>query len=94
MAAVSKEELQVTTQKEFDKLGKLIDTIDVKTALRKDDEDTSIKDVVAHRAHWIGLFLGGMKMALTEGPFTFRHRVTSGTISRGTTQTSECSRPA
>ncbi|MCP5025280.1 MAG: ClbS/DfsB family four-helix bundle protein [Actinomycetia bacterium] len=56
--AVTKEELLEVTAKEFDKLELLLSGIDQETALRKDDEDTSIKDTVAHRAHWIGLYLG------------------------------------
>ncbi len=58
MAATNKMELQAITQKEFGKLIKLIDSIDERLALKKDAEDTSIKDVVAHRAHWIDLFIG------------------------------------
>lgn len=58
MAAKSKSELLDITQKEFGKLLKLIDSIDASVALEKRYEDTSIKDVVAHRAHWIDLFLG------------------------------------
>lgn len=58
MAAQSKEELLEITHKEFAKLAKLIETIDVVTAMDKREEDTSIKDVIAHRAHWIELFLG------------------------------------
>lgn len=58
MAAKSKSELLSITHKEFGKLVKLVDFIEEKTALKKDHEDTSIKDVVAHRAHWIDLFLG------------------------------------
>ncbi len=58
MAASSKEELQTVTRKEFDKLSALIATVDDATALQKDEDGVSIKDVVAHRAHWIDLFLG------------------------------------
>ncbi|MEP2715351.1 ClbS/DfsB family four-helix bundle protein [Pseudophaeobacter sp.] len=58
MAATTKDELLDVTQKEFAKLTKLITSIDHQTAMKKRDEDTSIKDVVAHRAHWIALFLG------------------------------------
>jgi hypothetical protein len=57
-AAISKEELLDVAAKEFDKLVRLLSGIDQEAALRKDDEDTSIKDTVAHRAHWIGLYLG------------------------------------
>lgn len=58
MAASSKEELLTITRKEFDKLEKLIAQVDTETALSKDTDDTSIKDLVGHRAHWIQLFLG------------------------------------
>ncbi|MEM9748956.1 MAG: ClbS/DfsB family four-helix bundle protein [Actinomycetota bacterium] len=57
-AAVTTEELRSVATKEFDKLERLLLDVDDEFALTKDDEDTSIKDVVAHRAHWIGLFLG------------------------------------
>lgn len=58
MAATSKSELLAITEKEFAKLRTLIGSITAETALRKREEDTSIKDVIAHRAHWITLFLG------------------------------------
>jgi len=58
MAAKTKSELIAVSEKEFGKLAKLIGTIDADTAMRKQDDDTSIKDVIAHRAHWIDLFLG------------------------------------
>lgn len=58
MAAKSKKELLSITEREFVKLDKLIASIGSDQALIKDDDDISIKDVVAHRAHWIELFLG------------------------------------
>ena len=58
MAAINKSELIEITQKEFAKLDKLVDSIDAGSAMSKDDDDISIKDVVAHRAHWIDLFRG------------------------------------
>lgn len=57
-AATAKAELREITVKEFDKLMKLVDGVSAEVALRKREEDTSIKDVIAHRAHWIDLFLG------------------------------------
>jgi hypothetical protein len=57
-AATTKEQLTELTSKEFGKLDHLLEGIDERTALAKDDDDTSIKDVVAHRADWIRLFLG------------------------------------
>lgn len=58
MAAKNKSELLVTTQREFEKLGALIRPIETDVAMEKMDGDTSIKDVIGHRAHWIELFLG------------------------------------
>jgi len=58
MAATCKSDLLEITEKEFAKLSKLIAWVDTQTAMKKDDEDTSIKDVIAHRAHWIDLFMG------------------------------------
>ncbi|MGJ8626143.1 MAG: ClbS/DfsB family four-helix bundle protein [Sulfitobacter sp.] len=58
MPAKTKSELLNVTQNEYAKLTKLIGGIETKTALKKREEDTSIKDVIAHRAHWIDLFLG------------------------------------
>lgn len=58
MAAQSKNELLEVTQKEFAKLEGLIGNFSAKHALVKDSDHTSVKDVIAHRAHWIELFLG------------------------------------
>ena len=58
MPAQTKTDLITITLKEYDKLTKLIAGLDSRFALRKREEDTSIKDVIAHRAHWIDLFLG------------------------------------
>ncbi|WP_109354908.1 ClbS/DfsB family four-helix bundle protein [Sphingorhabdus sp. EL138] len=56
MAAENKSELHQITQAEYQKLERLISSIDSKAALCKDEDNTSIKDVVSHRAHWIELF--------------------------------------
>jgi hypothetical protein len=58
MAAKSKEELLAVTLKEFTKLNRVLDGLSEDAALRKRDDDTSLKDVVGHRAHWISLFMG------------------------------------
>lgn len=71
MPATSKEELREVTRKEFSKLEKLLGGVEESTALDKDDEDTSIKDVVAHRAHWIGLFLGWYRDGLAGNEVFF-----------------------
>ncbi len=58
MVAKTKTDLKIVTQKEFTKLSRLMDGLADAVALNKDADDTSIKDVVGHRAHWIDLFLG------------------------------------
>ncbi|TCV75742.1 ClbS/DfsB family four-helix bundle protein [Neorhizobium sp. S3-V5DH] len=57
-AAAAKPQLKEITVEEYAKLRSLIDRIGEEQAMRKREDDTSIKDVVAHRAHWIELFLG------------------------------------
>lgn len=57
-AAKNKADLLAVHHKEFAKLLKNLAPVQAATALAKDEENTSIKDVIAHRAHWIGLFLG------------------------------------
>ncbi|MEM1428156.1 MAG: ClbS/DfsB family four-helix bundle protein [Pseudomonadota bacterium] len=57
-AATTKADLLAVTESEYRKLAKLIAELPADLAEEKDEEDTSIKDVVAHRAHWIVLFLG------------------------------------
>ena len=64
MAAMTQAELLALTEKEYAKLVALCDPPTEAQALEKDDEDTSIKDVIAHRAHWIGLFLGWYREGL------------------------------
>ncbi|MEZ5779423.1 MAG: ClbS/DfsB family four-helix bundle protein [Paracoccaceae bacterium] len=71
MAAKTKTELLEITEKEFAKLERAIQPIGDDVAELKDDEDTSIKDVVAHRAHWIGLFLGWYVDGLAGKPVHF-----------------------
>lgn len=58
MAASTKEELVAVSAKEFDKLIRLLEQLDAEVALAKDADDTSIKDVIGHRAHWLELFFG------------------------------------
>lgn len=58
MAATNKSDLIAITEKEFATLGTLIAPIPAAVALAKNADDTSIKDIIAHRAHWITLFLG------------------------------------
>jgi hypothetical protein len=49
----------------------LIDTIPEDQAMRKREDDTSIKDVIAHRAHWIDLFLGWYRDGQAGRPVYF-----------------------
>lgn len=57
-AATTKSDLITVTQKEYAKLRALIEPIPEGQAMRKREEDTSLKDLIGHRAHWIALFLG------------------------------------
>lgn len=66
-AATTKADLIAVTRKEYAKLRALMDRVRDDIALEK-DEDTSIKDVIAHRAHWSGLFLGWYERGLTGKP--------------------------
>ena len=56
-AAISKAELLNIYDKEFDKLRTLIADLDASAAQwATEQDDMQIKDIIAHRAHWIGLF--------------------------------------
>ncbi len=57
-AATTKADLLAITGAEYAKLSALLADLEADVAVVKDADDTSIKDVVAHRAHWIDLFLG------------------------------------
>lgn len=58
MPARSRDELLAVSEKEFAKLLALLDKVPEPLRLERDDDDTSPKDIVGHRAHWIDLFLG------------------------------------
>lgn len=58
MAASQKKDLLDIAAKEYGTLAALLEEVDEALAYEKDAEDTSIKDVVGHRAQWIALFLG------------------------------------
>ncbi len=57
-ASTTKADLIAVTEKEFAKLETALETVPDGLALVKDEDDTSVKDIVGHRAHWIDLFLG------------------------------------
>ncbi|MEO1658431.1 MAG: ClbS/DfsB family four-helix bundle protein [Pseudomonadota bacterium] len=65
-SAVSQEDLVAITKRDYRKLKDLIGGISASTAMTKDEDDTSIKDVIAHRAHWIDLFFGWYTDGLEE----------------------------
>ncbi|MEM8695580.1 MAG: ClbS/DfsB family four-helix bundle protein [Pseudomonadota bacterium] len=72
-AATDRETLLAVHEKEYAKLFKTLDGIDAGTALLSaPDDDARIKDIVAHRAHWIGLFFtwyeGGKAGETVETP--------------------------
>lgn len=71
MAAHNKPELLDVTRRELGKLVALMEGVDASKALSQDEDDTSIKDVVAHRAHWIELFLGWYADGLAGKPVAF-----------------------
>lgn len=60
-AATCKTDLLKVTQFEFERLQQTIATLTEPAALRKLEDAISIKDVIGHRAHWIGLFLGWLR---------------------------------
>ncbi len=56
-AATNKADLIAATEKDFAKLLTLLDSVSEEQAdLCAKDETQSIKDTIAHRAHWLGLF--------------------------------------
>ncbi|KPA23264.1 hypothetical protein shim_04590 [Shimia sp. SK013] len=57
-AATNKADLCAVAEKEFGKLTALLDDVSADLASQAFEDGPSIKDVVAHRAHWITLFLG------------------------------------
>lgn len=71
MPAHSKDELLAATQKEYGKLDALVADVSDAEAAIKDLDDTSIKDIVGHRAHWIGLFLGWYADGIAGKPVFF-----------------------
>ncbi|MDJ0991953.1 MAG: ClbS/DfsB family four-helix bundle protein [Dinoroseobacter sp.] len=60
-AASTKAELLDICEKEFAKLTRTLDTIDGELALVPGPDGASIKDTVAHRAHWIDLYLSWVR---------------------------------
>ena len=59
-AATTKADLLAITRRDYGKLEKVVENIGDADALKVRDEETAIKDIIGHRAHWIDLFLGWM----------------------------------
>lgn len=55
-AATTQADLLSAHDTQWQKLETLLDQVPDALAEGKDADDTSIKDIVTHRAHWIGLF--------------------------------------
>ncbi|GAB5448564.1 ClbS/DfsB family four-helix bundle protein [Gymnodinialimonas sp.] len=55
-AATTKADLMTVTDREWTKLNALLEKVPGDLAETKDADDTCIKDILTHRAHWIGLF--------------------------------------
>ncbi len=60
-AATSREDLLAVIDKEWTKLSTLLDRASEDTAMAPQGEDPSLRDIVTHRAHWIGLFFQWLK---------------------------------
>lgn len=71
MPAQNKQDLLAVTQAEYDRLDRLIADLDGGFALQKDADGVSVKDVIAHRAHWIDLFLGWYRDGRAGRPVAF-----------------------
>lgn len=71
MAAKTKLELIEVSRKEYEKLAKLIGQMDESCACKIRGDNTSFKDVVAHRAHLITLFLGWYRDGVAGNPVYF-----------------------
>jgi len=67
-AATNREELAKRTKREFARLTRALDRICETDAVTLNDGEVSIKDVVAHRGHWIGLFFKWIQTAQKGEP--------------------------
>jgi hypothetical protein len=57
-AALDKAGLLEQTRSDYAKLRRVIEDFPAALQLERNPEETSPKDIIAHRAHWIVLFLG------------------------------------
>ncbi|MBO9447453.1 ClbS/DfsB family four-helix bundle protein [Ruegeria sp. R14_0] len=66
-AATNKTDLLAVFDKDLAKLRKTLDGVDEKNAyLSAPDDDTTIKGVIAHRTHWMGMFHGWYEDGVAE----------------------------
>ncbi|MGD1887001.1 MAG: ClbS/DfsB family four-helix bundle protein [Cohaesibacteraceae bacterium] len=58
MAAINRDELHSVSEKEFARLTRLLDDLEDGLADKPDpaNDDLAIKQIIAHRVHWLGLF--------------------------------------
>ena len=67
-AAKTKADLLAMTRREYARLDRLIAPIPDALATTRFADEISIKDTIAHRAHWIDLFLGWVADGLANRP--------------------------
>lgn len=66
-AATNRTDLIAITEKEFAKLTALLAKVDADLAQRRFEDNTGIKDVIGHRAHWTNLFFGWYQQGQASG---------------------------
>lgn len=69
-AATNRADLHAVTVKEFDKLNKLLSSLS-NAQVHFTYDGTTIKDVIAHRAHWTALFFGWYDDGQDDKPVYF-----------------------
>ncbi len=66
-AATNRADLIATTEKEFTKLGALLEGVDNDLAKCQFEDGVSIKHVIGHRAHWTGMFFDWFRQGQETG---------------------------
>lgn len=66
-AATTRAELLASTEKEWARLWAQVEAVPRSLRVSRDDDDISIKDILAHRTHWIGLFFQWLDEGLRTG---------------------------
>ncbi|MXO64514.1 ClbS/DfsB family four-helix bundle protein [Altererythrobacter endophyticus] len=79
-AATNKTDLLAVFDKELAKLRKTLDGVDeAKASWSAPDDDATIKGVIAHRTHWMGMFHGWYETELRVARFMCPPKATNGT---------------